>query len=134
MQKLVMPDELTAHFIPNENDEDEILCNLPWQIRMRPEYRGFTFGDLLRNLIHDSMHPVLPLGIYRIFPSAKTQGNKGYVWTNPPKDTKLLMSDMIYVLGDSSFGQLAHQYDLLPMGPAGLTNLISFRAARLVSR
>merc|ERR1712066_644701 len=130
-QSVVMPQE---SLVDITSEGDAVHSNLAWQVSMRSDHRGFRYSDLIQALVTDPIHPALPLGIYRSYNSKSVMGNNGYVWTNPPLDTELYSSDRVFVLGDPSFGQLAHTNGLLPTGPAGLTNLISFRAARLVSR
>jgi len=132
VQSMVMPEVLCDGGTGSGGESDyEVDVNIPWQVRVRSEYVGTQYGDLLVSMIQDPVHPVLPVGIYRVFDSKTVPGNRGFVWTNPPKDLVLKSSDMVYVLGDMSFGQLAQSADLMPMGPPGLTNLVAFRSARM---
>eukprot|EP00927_Polykrikos_kofoidii_P048139 TRINITY_DN42367_c0_g1_i1.p1 TRINITY_DN42367_c0_g1~~TRINITY_DN42367_c0_g1_i1.p1 ORF type:complete len:1157 (-),score=110.91 TRINITY_DN42367_c0_g1_i1:49-3231(-) len=107
-------------------------CYIPWCVSGRPEYEELTYGEVFQELIQDSTHPAIPLGLYRKFDkkSVSRGANTGFVWTNPPKDTKLHSLDMLFVLADRSFGQLAFAQGLFPMAPAGLTNLMMSKAAR----
>lgn len=100
MQALIMPD--------HDEDGEGIV---PWQIRPRKEYVGITYRELLESLVEDPMHPVLPLGIFRVDGSWQGQG---YVWTNPDGDTEILATDLIYVLGSHMFGKKVLEEGLLP--------------------
>merc|ERR1712151_85083 len=95
-------------------DAEDANCNVPWQVHLSPEYHGLTYGELVPALTQDWATPLLPFGIYRSF-ETEGNGNKGYVWTNPPEDTELLRTDMLYVLADQRFGKLAYSQGLLPM-------------------
>lgn len=106
-QALITPDSQMT------NSADS-RANFTWQVKLTPEQVKMTYGELLMSMTC-AANPVLPLGMYRSFGKADNYGNGGFVWTNPPADTVMEVSDMLYVLGDQIFGHSAYMQGLLPM-------------------
>lgn len=98
---------MQALLIPSDGED----AFLPWQIHLSQEYIGGTYGFLFREMVSHPAHPVLPLGLLRM-----TEGGiKPYVVTNPAGDTRLLETDLLFVLGDRRFGEAAYADGSLPL-------------------
>merc|ERR1712048_658022 len=82
---------------------------LPWQVRIRPQDVGRSYGEVFCELVMDPNHPVLPLGILR-----QSETCRPYVWTNTSSNARLRSSDLMYVLGDSRFGKYAFSMAACP--------------------
>merc|ERR1712072_343056 len=92
------PDHGNAESKPRQTDKS---VSFLWQIRMKKEHDGATYAQVFSDLLRDTFNPALPLGILRNFDDEKM--GLGYVWTNPAPETRMLASDLIFVLADSVF-------------------------------
>lgn len=115
MQALAMP------------DEDDLYGIFPWLISLPSRYTGITFGELFSRLVEDSVHPVMPVGLYRAFDPKAANGNQadGYVLTVPDVSVVIHSSDFVYVLGDRQFGSCAYDQGLLPLSGSGDSDSVS---------
>mmetsp|Transcript_4612 Transcript_4612/g.11642 ORF Transcript_4612/g.11642 Transcript_4612/m.11642 type:complete len:472 (-) Transcript_4612:130-1545(-) len=129
---LEVMEALVTHRAEAEGRDE--VAELVWLVKLWPEYAGKTYGDLFCARLSDAMHPAILLGIYRKCHGNTSLGNNGFVWTNPPKKTRLERTDMIYVLANQDFGRLAHTSNLLPHSPAGLTSLLLNKVAGFQDR
>jgi hypothetical protein len=100
---------MQALIVPDESDEQ---AQLPWQVRLRPEQVGATYGAVFQECVEAG---VLPMGLLRWADS----NDRPYVWTNPSSDTVLQHGDLLFVLGDRYYGSLAYEAGLLPMSGKG---------------
>lgn len=102
MQLLIVPDK--------KDDQSKFV----WQITP-PMFDGtLQYGTLFARFTQDLVHAGLPLGLYRKLELEQRHlDTEGYVWTNPPKETELRESDLIYVLGNKAFGAWVHEQGLL---------------------
>jgi len=100
MQALIVPDETDEH------------AKLPWQVRLRPDQVGATYGTAFEECVGAG---VLPMGLLRWADS----NERPYVWTNPSSSTVLQEGDLLFVLGDRYYGSLAFEAGLLPLSGKG---------------
>lgn len=97
--------------------------NFVWQVRLKEEHYGSTYGEVFAELVGDPKEPALPLGLLRRFPESSC--GMGYVWTNPGKDTPLQETDLLFVVANPRFGKMAHSLGLLPFQGHGQEPLSS---------
>eukprot|EP00927_Polykrikos_kofoidii_P058429 TRINITY_DN5293_c0_g1_i1.p1 TRINITY_DN5293_c0_g1~~TRINITY_DN5293_c0_g1_i1.p1 ORF type:complete len:1155 (+),score=149.60 TRINITY_DN5293_c0_g1_i1:88-3552(+) len=83
-----------------------------WEMRPRTSMHNSTWAACFEELRKEEGGPALGLGLYRYLEAEDQHGEidppRGYVFTNPPPNTVLRKSDLIYVLASKAWGRRAH--------------------------
>lgn len=88
-----------------------------WQIIARGSMVGKPYADCWHDLLRDDDGPALALGLYRFTDEEdldELNAPRGYVVTNPPQETEIGISDLIFVLASAAWGRRMYNLGLLP--------------------
>lgn len=105
--------EVVQALLKPEEERDVFI----WQIIARGAMIGKPYADCWHDLLRDDDGPALALGLYRFTDEVdlnELNAPRGYVVTNPPQETEITMSDLIFVLAPAAWGRRMYSLGLLP--------------------